>query len=45
LAKDVTVVGVADRVEIWDTRTWEAVAAEADDYYADIEEVLSEDGI
>ena len=45
LAKDVTVVGVADRVEIWDTRTWETVAAEADDYYADIEEVLSEDGI
>ena len=45
LAKDVTVVGVADRVEIWDTRTWVTVAAEADDYYAAIEEVLSEDGI
>jgi MraZ protein len=45
LAKDVTVVGVADRVEIWDTRTWVTVAAEADDYYAAIEEVLSEGGI
>ncbi|GMQ93468.1 MAG: division/cell wall cluster transcriptional repressor MraZ [Acidimicrobiia bacterium] len=45
LSKDVTVVGVADRVEIWDTATWETVAAEADEYYAGIEEVLSEEGI
>jgi MraZ protein len=45
LSKDVTVVGVADHIEIWDTATWSAVAMEADDYYADIEEVLSEDGI
>ncbi len=45
LTKDVTVVGVADRIEIWDTETWETIATEADDYYADIEEVLSEGGI
>lgn len=45
LSKDVTVVGVADRVEIWDTPTWETVAAEADEYYAAIEEVLSGEGI
>ena len=45
LAKDVTVVGVADHIEIWDTGTWRSVAEEADDYYADIQEVLSEDGI
>jgi len=45
LTKDVTVVGVADRIEIWDTETWQTIATEADDYYADIEEVLSEDGI
>jgi MraZ protein len=45
LTKDVTVVGVADRIEIWDTDTWHTIAAEADDYYADIEEVLSEDGL
>jgi len=45
LTKDVTVVGVADRIEIWDTETWLTIATEADDYYADIEEVLSEDGI
>ena len=45
LTKDVTVVGVADHIEIWDTDTWRDVAEEADDYYADIQEVLSEDGI
>ena len=45
LGKDVTVVGVSDRVEIWDTKTWHLVAAEADEYYAGIEEVLSEEGI
>ncbi len=45
LTKDVTVVGVADRIEIWDSATWRSVAAAADDYYADIEEVLSEDGL
>jgi len=45
LGKDVTVVGVAERIEIWDTETWNTVAAEADEYYAGIEEVLSEGGI
>jgi DNA-binding transcriptional regulator/RsmH inhibitor MraZ len=38
-------VGVADHIEIWATDVWESVAAEADEYYAGIEEVLSEDGI
>ncbi|MEZ5176253.1 MAG: division/cell wall cluster transcriptional repressor MraZ [Acidimicrobiia bacterium] len=45
LDKDITVVGVSDRIEIWDTATWHSVAAEADEYYAGIEEVLSEEGI
>lgn len=45
LSREVTVVGVADHIEIWDSETWESVAAEADDYYAAIEEVLSEGGI
>ncbi|MGI9667896.1 MAG: division/cell wall cluster transcriptional repressor MraZ [Acidimicrobiia bacterium] len=45
LDKDVTVVGVADHIEIWDTATWTGIAEEADDYYADIQEVLSGDGI
>ena len=45
LGKDVTVVGVADRVEIWNPESWETLAAEGDDYYADIEEALSGEGI
>jgi MraZ protein len=45
LGKEATVVGVAERVEIWDTAAWGLLSAEADDYYADIEETLSEEGI
>ena len=45
LEKDLTVVGVADRIEIWDSETWQRMSAEADEYYADIEEALSEHGI
>ena len=45
LEKDLTVVGVADHIEVWDTGTWRSVAAEADEYYSEIQEALSEDGI
>ncbi len=45
LEKDLTVVGVADHIEVWDTETWRSVAAEADEYYSEIQEALSEDGI
>ncbi len=45
LTKDLTVVGVADHVEIWDTATWGRMSAEADEYYADIEEAFGEHGI
>ena len=45
LEKDLTVVGVADHIEVWSTETWQSVAAEADEYYAGIEEVLSGEGI
>lgn len=44
LEKEVTVVGVADYIEIWSSSVWEDVAAEADELYAGIEEVLSEGG-
>jgi DNA-binding transcriptional regulator/RsmH inhibitor MraZ len=44
LEKDVTVVGVAERIELWAPPAWESVAAEADVYYAGIEEVLSDAG-
>jgi len=40
LHKDVTVVGVAERVELWAPEAWEAVAAEADLDFAQIEEEL-----
>jgi MraZ protein len=42
LEKDVMVVGVADRIEIWAITAWGDVAADADEFYAGIEEVLSE---
>ena len=46
LEKDVTVVGVAERVELWAPHAWETVAAEADEYFAQIEDQLSDgDGI
>ena len=44
LNKDVTVVGVAERIEVWATEVWEGVQAEADEYYAGIEEALSAEG-
>lgn len=45
LDKDLTVVGVAERIEIWDAGTWTEVTADADSKYADIDEALSEHGI
>lgn len=45
LEKDVTIIGMSDRIEIWDTETWESTSLEADDFYAGIEEALSEQGI
>ena len=45
LGKDVVVVGVADRLEIWDVATWTELSDEADELYADISDALSEEGI
>lgn len=45
LDKDVMVVGVADRIEIWDAAAWGELSGEADRFYADIEDALSEEGI
>ena len=44
LEKNLTVVGVGDYLEIWDTTTWDQMSVEADDYYAGIEEALGEHG-
>ncbi len=45
LEKDVVVVGVSDRLEIWDATSWRSLSSQADELYAGIEEALSEEGI
>lgn len=45
LGKDVAVLGVSDRVEIWDATEWERFSGEADEFFANIEEALTEEGI
>jgi MraZ protein len=45
LDKDVVIVGVAERIEIWNTEAWERLSEEADEMFADIQEALSEEGI
>ncbi len=45
LDKEVAVVGVGERLELWDNSRWQEVTSSADEYYADIEEALSEHGI
>jgi MraZ protein len=45
LTRDVTVVGVEERAEIWDSAAWDRYDEEADNYYSNIEEALSEFGI
>ena len=43
LSGDVTVVGVADRIEVWDPRQWLEISEEADASYSEIEETLHEE--
>ena len=38
LGKDVTVTGVDDRLEIWDTQEWDRYVSGADDSFAEIVE-------
>jgi len=45
LEREAVVVGIADRIEIWNQESWEQLSAEADDYYADIEEEFGTEGI
>jgi len=45
LGKDVVIIGMAERFEIWDTETWATVSDEADELFAGIEEALTEGGI
>ena len=45
LDKDVTVVGVAERIEIWDAATWAVESAANDRFYAQMDEAPTEEGI
>ncbi|MBT8248727.1 MAG: division/cell wall cluster transcriptional repressor MraZ [Acidimicrobiia bacterium] len=45
LNKDVAILGVGERIEIWDSETWAAyLAGEADQFYSDISEDTSRGG-
>lgn len=45
LERDVVVLGVGDRVEIWDADTWNQVQTENDEIYAQTDTALGEEGI
>lgn len=45
LSREAVVVGVADRIEIWNEQSWEQLSSEADDVYSDIEEEFGIEGI
>ncbi len=45
LGKQVTVIGVEDRAEIWNTEAWEQYDEQADEFYSSIEEALSDYGV
>ena len=45
IEREVTVIGVEERAEIWDSTSWTRYDEEADNYYSNIEEALSEFGI
>ncbi len=45
LGREVAVIGVEERAEIWDAAAWDAYDAAADNYYSNIEEVVSDFGI
>jgi MraZ protein len=45
LERDVVVLGVGDRVEIWDADAWHQVQTENDDVYAQTDTALGEEGI
>lgn len=38
LDKELTVIGVGDRVEIWDSQKWQEVLAASEEHYSDISE-------
>lgn len=45
LDRDAVVVGVLDRIEIWNERSWDELASGADEYLANIEEEFGIEGM
>ena len=45
LDKEVVVIGAGDRIEVWDAVAFDEIISQADDYYSDIQEALSDIGI
>lgn len=45
LERDTVVVGVLDRIEIWNEASWEDLSSRADEFYASIEEEFGTEGM
>ena len=45
IAKDARIIGVSDRLEIWDAETWERESAEYDEKYSNLQKALGGEGI
>lgn len=45
LERDIVIIGVSDRLEIWSKKNWDKYAKEAEESFADVAEELTEFGI
>lgn len=45
LERDIVIIGVSDRLEIWSKENWDKYAKEAEESFADVAEELTEFGI
>lgn len=45
IEREVVILGVAERVEVWAASAWDEIAAEVDHGYSTLEEPLGEEGI
>ena len=45
LSDKAVLVGLMDRIEVWDPETWASVSAESDDFYTTIEEKITHEDL
>jgi MraZ protein len=45
LNRDIVIIGVSDRIEVWSRENWEKYSKEAEESFADVAEELTEFGI